>query len=245
LQAQADEIRARIAREERASALETELQEQEATARQRTLEEREAVKRKVLEVGGYCVLFVWSLAMIAIAYGLARHLIAKGEASRPGQAGGRARPVPPSAPPPAPAVPRGKRSAPATGALHIQPTQVSGYQLSYDGFLAFCVDHLLPTGRGVPPLDDARWNESTQHFPFGISREMARVYMSVLQRAHVLTAQDGEAAGWRLRRHIGALEDIGQRIPRTAFERRFHGESGLGFTVERALAGSRTRGSVN
>ena len=86
LRAEAASIRAQTAHDQHQRQLELEREEQQNAIRAQALLERQAVERKLLELAGYCVLFVGSVAVLTLAIGISYYWIEKGVASRTRQA---------------------------------------------------------------------------------------------------------------------------------------------------------------
>jgi len=107
----------------------------------------------------------------------------------------------------------------AKSTFSIQGLEVSAFQANYDGFLAFCVDFVLPfNGYRTLPQDYTQPDGKRTHYRTGIAPDMAKIYLWVLDQVRIVVSGTDGRSGWILRRQIQTIDDIKLRVSHEVFE---------------------------
>jgi len=181
--------------------MELRLAEQKAAAELQALQARRAVELELLEIAGIVGQVVGSIVVIILAAAAACYLIAKAKALLKGQA-----------------MKEIQRSDQKTRPSMIQRSNVGAFDVSHDGFLAFCDDFILSNGCRVLPLDCTQPDDRRKYYPTGISPDVAQIYFSILRQARIVTLKTNGSSEWVLRQRISTIDDIRFRIPRETFD---------------------------
>lgn len=188
-------------REIELSALE-EQAKQQAVVEAQTLAARRAKELELLETFATVGQVVGFAVMITLAATVSYYLIAKARALSKGQV-----------------VKEIQRSDEATLPSIIQKSNVGPFDVSYEGFLAFCADFILSNGRRVLPLDCTQPDGRRSYYPTGISADVVRIYSEILRRARIIVLETNGRHEWVVSRRILDIDDIKLRISRHAFDR--------------------------
>jgi hypothetical protein len=197
--AKADEVRARIAAEERQRQTERELAEQKAEDESEAYRARQA---RLLELMGPLAA-VGSIVALALTGATCYYLVAKARAATAGQAA-EGRRTGQRETPPSPAKPGGA----SNGDRHPSPAQlvrVRPNEISYDSLLAYFHDYVLHP------------NRPRAFYRTRIAPEVEDIYLAVLTDAQVIVWQTGGHAGWILPHRIKGVDDVRRCIPPRTF----------------------------
>jgi len=201
LEAETAALRAQTAYEQRQREIELRLAEQKAAAELQALHDRHAVELALLEIAGIVGQVVGSIVLIILAVAAAYYLIAKAKALLKGQA-----------------MKEIQRSDQKTLPSMIQRSNIGAFDVSYDGFLAFCADFILSNGCRVLPLDCTQPDVRRKYYPNGISPDVTQIYFLILCQARIVTLKTNGCSEWVLRQRVSTIDDIRFRIPRETFD---------------------------
>lgn len=105
------------------------------------------------------------------------------------------------------------------GTPSVRSSRISAFHANYAGFLAFCVDFVLPfNGHRTLPENYTQPSEKRTYYPTGISVEVAQIYLWVLCQVRIVVSGINGRSGWVLRQQIQTINDIELRVSREAFE---------------------------
>jgi hypothetical protein len=101
----------------------------------------------------------------------------------------------------------------------IQEDQISAFQPSWDGLIAFSVDFVLPFRGGQPLSQDFTGPDRARtYYRIGVSSGIADFYLWALGQARIVVPGTDGRAGLVLCGRIRTADDVVLRIPRRAFE---------------------------
>jgi len=166
------------------------------------LQARRAKELKLMETFATVGQVVGSAVMITLTATVSYYLIAKARALSKRQA---VKEIQRSEEKPQPSVTQG--------------SDVGAFDVSYEGFLAFCADFIPSNGRRVLPLDCTQPDSKRKYNPTGISADVVQIYSEILHRARIIVLETNDRHEWVVSRRILDIDDIRLRISRQAFDR--------------------------